>query len=156
MSRYAQDTRVPADRSRDEIEKTLIRYGATGFGYSWDKREVAIDPIPARGPKTEVRMFAMIVFYFKTRHVRLDLPMPTEREVGTVTKAEQATRQRWRALLLVIKAKLEAVESGISTLEHEFLANIVTESGRTIGEIITPRISEAVESGRLLPAKGSE
>lgn len=156
MSRYAQNTSVPADRSRDEIEKTLICYGASGFGYSWERREVAINPIPTRGPRTEQRMFAMIVFHFKDRHVRLELPMPNEREVGTVTKAEQATRQRWRALLLVIKAKLEAVESGISTLEQEFLANIVTQDGRTVGQVLVPRLSEAVESGRLLPAKGSE
>lgn len=156
MGRYAEETRVPADRSRDEIEKTLIRYGATGFGYQWEKREVAINPVPTHGPRTEQRMFAMIIFDFKDRRIRLALPMPTEREVGTVSKAEQATRQRWRALLLVIKAKLEAVESGISTLEQEFLAHVVTESGRTIGEIIIPRISEAVASGRLLPAKGSE
>lgn len=156
MSRYAENTSVPADRSRVEVEKTLMRYGASGFGYSWEKREVARNPIPATGPRTEIRMFAMVGFKFKNRSIRLDLPMPTEREVGTAAKAEKATRQRWRALLLVIKAKLEAVDSGISTLEHEFLANIVTESGRTIGEVIVPQISEAVQAGRLLPAKGGE
>lgn len=156
MSRYAQNTSVPADRSRAEIDKILTRYGASGFGYSWERREVAINPVPVYGPKTEQRDFAAIVFRFKERRVRLDVPMPTAREAGTAERAERATRQRWRALLLVIKAKLEAVESGISTLEQEFLANIVTESGRTIGEVIVPRISEAVASGRLLPAKGSE
>jgi hypothetical protein len=153
MGRYAETTDVPADRSRAEIERVLIRYGASGFGYSWEKRDVVRNPIPAYGPKTEQRMFAVIVFQFKDRRIRLDLSMPNEREAGTVAKAEQATRQRWRALLLVIKAKLEAVESGISTLEHEFLANIVTDSGRTIGDVVVPRLTEAIESGRLLPAK---
>lgn len=153
MGRYAEKTDVPADRSRAEIEKALIRYGASGFGYSREKREVARNPIPAYGPKTETRMFAAVVFQFKDRRIRLDLPMPTEREVGTTAKAEQATRQRWRALLLVIKAKLEAVESGISTLEQEFLANIVTDSGRTIGDVVVPRLSEAVAAGRLLPER---
>jgi hypothetical protein len=38
---------------------------------------------------------------------------------------EQAVRQRWRALVLVIKAKLEAVESGITSFEDEFLAHTV-------------------------------
>lgn len=156
MSRYAQNTSVPADRSRAEIDKILTRYGASGFGYSWERREVAINPVPVYGPKTEQRDFAAIVFQFKERRVRLDVPMPTAREAGTAERAERATRQRWRALLLVIKAKLEAVESGISTLEQEFLAHVVTESGRTIGEIIIPQISEAVRAGRLLPAKGSE
>ncbi|HEY2848339.1 MAG TPA: hypothetical protein VGI97_00550 [Gemmatimonadaceae bacterium] len=156
MSRYAENTSVPADRSRAEIDKILTRYGASGFGYSWERREVAINPVPAHAPRTEQRDFAAIVFQFKERRVRLDVPMPTAREAGTAERAERATRQRWRALLLVIKAKLEAVESGISTLEQEFLAHVVTESGRTIGEIIIPQISEAVRAGRLLPAKGSE
>ena len=47
---------------------------------------------------------------------------------------EQACRQRWRALLLIIRAKLEAAEAGISTLETEFLANIVLPDGRTAGQ----------------------
>lgn len=146
MTRFAQRTSVPADRSRAEVERVLQRYGARGFGYSWERRE---------GPKTELREFSDIVFDFKGRRIRLDVPMPTEREAGTTAKAEAATRQRWRALLLVLKAKLEAVESGISTLEREFLADILTEDGRTVGDILVPRITEAVRAGRLLPPAGS-
>jgi len=146
VTRFAQRTSVPADRSRAEVERVLQRYGARGFGYSWERRE---------GPKTELREFSDIVFDFKGRRIRLDVPMPTEREAGTTAKAEAATRQRWRALLLVLKAKLEAVESGISTLEREFLADILTEDGRTVGDILVPRITEAVRAGRLLPPAGS-
>jgi hypothetical protein len=50
---------------------------------------------------------------------------------------EQVTRQRWRALALVIKAKLEAVTSGISTFEAEFLANTMLPDGRTVGDVVT-------------------
>lgn len=32
--RYAAKTDVPSDRSRSQIEKALIRYGATHFGYA--------------------------------------------------------------------------------------------------------------------------
>ena len=38
---------------------------------------------------------------------------------------EQERRRLWRALLLNIKAKLEAVESGISVFDEEFMAHIV-------------------------------
>ncbi len=154
MSRYAENTSVPVERSRAEVEHVLSRYGATGFGYSWERRAVAITPTPTYGPRTEIREYAMLVFQVATRRVRLDVPMPTQREAGSEKKAEAAARQRWRAVVLVIKAKLEAVESGISTLEAEFLANIVTESGRTIGEVVLPRLSEACASGRLLPGAG--
>src|SRR5258708_5593582 len=97
---YAEHTRVPVDRSRAEIEQVLSRYGASGFGYSWEKREVPILPVPVYGRKTEERQFAAIVFQFKERRVRLNVPMPTPREAGTQDRAEAATRQRWRAMLL--------------------------------------------------------
>ncbi|QXT34303.1 hypothetical protein KV697_10700 [Sphingomonas sanguinis] len=55
--------------------------------------------------------------------------------------ANQARRQRGRALLLVIKAKLESIESGIETTEQAFLANVVMPSDRTVHEHIAPAIA---------------
>lgn len=138
MSRYAQNTSVPVDRSRAEIEKTLARYGATGFGYSWDRR--------VRG-SGKVEEHALLVFVLKDRRIQLDVIMPED---------AREQRQRWRAMLLVVKAKLEAVESGLGTLESEFLANIVMKDGRTIGAAMVPRLSEVVEFGRLLPPAGGD
>ncbi len=56
---------------------------------------------------------------------------------------DQACRQQWQALLLVVKAKLEAVAAGISTLEAEFLANIVLPDNNTAGEWMIPQIEQA-------------
>ena len=64
---------------------------------------------------------------------------------------EQACRQRWRALLLIIRAKLEAVESGLTTLESEFLANIVVPDGGTVGQWLAPQVEEAYATGRMPP-----
>jgi hypothetical protein len=64
---------------------------------------------------------------------------------------EQAGRQKWRALVLVIKAKLEAVEAGIVTFEEEFLAHIMLPDGRTVGEWTRPQL-EAVYSDGSMPA----
>ena len=68
---------------------------------------------------------------------------------------EQAERQAWRALLLVIKAKLEAVEADITSIEQEFLPNMVLPDNTTVGENMLPRLREIVASGHLplmLPA----
>jgi hypothetical protein len=62
---------------------------------------------------------------------------------------EQQQRQRWRALTLVIKAKLEAVESGIATIEEEFLPHIVVPGGGTFGEWAVPQLRVIKEEGRL-------
>ena len=39
---YASTTEVPADRSRGEIEKTLMRYGADQFMYGWNDQGAVI------------------------------------------------------------------------------------------------------------------
>jgi hypothetical protein len=58
-------------------------------------------------------------------------------------------RQRWRALTLTLKAKLEAVECRIETFESAFLPYMVLPSGKTIGEEIIPRLPEITASGNL-------
>lgn len=153
MSRFAEGTSVPIDRSRAEIERTLVRYGASGFAYSWELRQMPnVKRLPGQGA-TITREYVRVEFKFKERAIRLEVPMPHESEFGGLTgKRDAAQRQRWRALLLVIKSKLEAVASGISSLEHEFLANVVMDDGRTIGEVIVPRLDDAVQAGHLLPA----
>ena len=70
---------------------------------------------------------------------------------------EQACRQRWRALLLVVKAKLEAIETGIATFDGEFMANIVLPGGGTVGDWMTPQIERAYLTGAvpaMLPMLG--
>ncbi len=150
MSRYAQGTSVSVDRSRSEIEHTLTRYGAHAFAYATENQK------------------AMISFKMKNRMVRFILDLPpmedyrktpgrgrARSDSDTYHHWEQACRQCWRALALVIKAKLEAVESGISIFEEEFLAHLVLPDGKTVGQFMLPQIERAYQSGKmpkLLPA----
>ena len=70
---------------------------------------------------------------------------------------EAAVRQVYRVFALVIKAKLEAVESGLVEFQAEFLAQLVLPGGVTVGDVIGERIDEAYETGRvpaLLPDYG--
>jgi hypothetical protein len=62
---------------------------------------------------------------------------------------DQAIRQRWRALLLVIKAKLEAVQGGITEFDAEFLPHIVLPDGQTVGDWIIPQVNTAYELGEM-------
>jgi hypothetical protein len=62
-------------------------------------------------------------------------------------------RQRWRALYLVVRAKIEAVEAGLAIFEEEFLAFIVVPGlNKTIGEIMVPRLNAGeFDISRALP-----
>lgn len=143
--KYASNTSVSSDRSRAEIEKTLSRYGASKFMYGWEESR------------------AVIGFQMKDRMVKFILPMPSkadpeicktdrgkDRSPTAIESAfEQAQRQRWRALNLVVKAKLEAVETGITTFEEEFLAHMVLPNGKTVSEELVPQLAIAYETKKM-------
>lgn len=146
MSTYASDTNVSSEKSRGEIERTLSRYGAKSFMYGYDDTH------------------AVIQFDTQDRRVRFVLPMPsrnarefthtpsrgTRRSPAQAAEAyEKAVRQRWRALALVIKAKLEAIESGISSFDVEFLGQLVLPDGRTVADDVVPKIVDAYENHRM-------
>jgi len=157
--RYAKETTVPVERSRADIEETLRRYGATEFHSGWKATA------------------AMIAFRLRDLFIRFVLPLPSKdedrfrykkdrsglkvkrTELQQVKEWDQEIRQRWRALLLVVKAKLEAVECGISTLEQEFLAFIVMPNDLTVGEWLMNDALPQIKAGsmpKLLPAPPSE
>lgn len=144
MGSYAKDTDVPVAASKSEIERTLTRYGATEFLQGWR------DGV------------AYLAFTIKRRPIRIIVPMPkrdeflrTEnrrlaRSEAQIDAAwEKAQRQKWRALLLVVKAKLEAVESGISTIDDEFLAWTLLPSGETVREWIEPQLDRVISAGQM-------
>src|SRR5262245_40838073 len=107
-SRYAATTEVAVEKSKRVIEELLRRHGADQYHTGWDKERDIIE------------------FGWKGKQIRFVLPRPTRedhslspsgwaRTVRQIDQAiEQADRQRWRALYLIIRAKLECVEAGIS------------------------------------------
>ncbi len=155
---YAKDTSVPVERSKAEIEKLVSKHGATQFISGWSGTQ------------------AVIGFSMKERMVKFYLPLPDKkdkkyrytetgrwRHPGTNADAlaekawEQDVRSKWRSLFLVIKAKLEAVESGITNFESEFLAHIVLPDGSTVGNWVGPQLATIYalrQMPNLLPGSG--
>jgi hypothetical protein len=154
MGTYASQTSVSSENSRAEIERTLRRYGADSFAY-----------MSSPGG-------AKVAFQYRGMQVRfeLKLPDPDDREFTHHSKGartpsarenlyEQAVRQKWRALALVVKAKLEAVESGIAEFSQEFYGYLVLPSGRTVFDDTIAQVSAVIEAGstgRLMLESGPE
>lgn len=141
--RYAKNTSVPVNRSRDEIEKILTRYGADQFIYC---REASI---------------VTIGFRYKRIPIILELNLPDPKDFEETPRGRQRTpsaglqewekacRQQWRAMALIIKAKLEGIESGITTFEKEFLAFISLPNGSTVADIALPKITKALQENKM-------
>lgn len=146
MARYAANTQVSVEKSKGEIERILRRYGADGFGHY------------TKGDR------AFVAFEMEGRPFRIDLPMPDPNasvftHTATRNRArdpeardreyEKACRQRWRAICLMLKAKLEAVDIGVSSLDGEFMPYMVLPGGQTIAEKMLPHLDKIAASGNV-------
>jgi L-rhamnose mutarotase len=131
MKRYAAKTKVPADRSRNELENLLQAHGATQRAIFFDDEQGMVH----------------VQFRMTERMVKISFTTPP--------KKEQETRQAWRACILIVKAKLEYIASGASTVEREFLADILTPDGRTVHQLLAGQVAQMFKTGKLPPLLGA-
>ncbi len=140
MITYARDTLVSTTRSKEEIERTLKRFGAN---------DVLC---------VEWRGKAAVLFEFNGKRVRIDTVLPTEvktpkgRRPRRYDQAlEQAGRQIWRALLVTIKGQMTAVEAGIKSFEAAFIGDILLPDGKTVAEWAVPQLEQTYASAEMPP-----
>lgn len=158
--RYAADTTVSAERTQIEIQSLLLKHGASA-------RAVGVDDATSR---------AFVMFSLGGRQIRVEVLLhptggaPTstprrwrrwseqERRHWQASQREQRARSTWRGLLLLLRAKLEAIEGGYSSVEREFLADVMLPGGRSVGQLVSAAVAKAYltdeEPRLLLPSSG--
>ena len=150
---YAERTEVPIEKSIAEAVSLVKRAGA------------------ARIMQYEEPGHFVLQFELGGRLIRFSVGLPAIEEMpgkdgrgmpialtARMKKQNQAHRQRARALLLVIKAKIESVESKVETFEEAFLAHVVMADDRTVYERIAAPIAREYETGApqlMLPGRQS-
>jgi hypothetical protein len=107
---YAERTTVPYDKTIRDIIALVRKAGAQQVG------------------QMEEDLCLTFMFALDDRQIRFRVAWE---------KSPASQRQRARALLLVVKAKLESVASGVETFEQAFLANIVLSDGSTVHERVS-------------------
>lgn len=122
--RFAQDTAVPVGQSQSEVKDRLRKAGADQIAIFESAEKTAI------------------AFRLEARMYRVTLPVP-----AGAKDQSQEERRAWRLLLLLIKAKLEAVREGATTIEREFLADLLLHDGSTVGEWAREELAIAYERG---------
>ncbi len=149
-ARYASETEVPVEKSRMELEKLITRFGASQIlTFQEDKQ-------------------AIVQFTSRDRMIRLTLPLPLledpiiQRTAQNYQRSKAAARdalakenrRRWRAMVLLVKAKLTAVEEGIVEFEEEFFANTIMADGQTLYQRARGQVELEYKTGtprKLLP-----
>ena len=142
---YASQTSVSTERSKGELERLLSKAGATSFMSGFDGTT------------------AMLGFKMHDRFYSIRFQLPAQSEYATTPGGrrqrsavdmlkhhEQGCRSRWRAIVLIVKAKLEAVEIGVVTIEEAFASDFVLSSGDTLGQAFLRKV-EAGEIPKALP-----
>jgi hypothetical protein len=141
--RYAEGTRVSVDASRAELSGILTKHGVRRQGWSSDDDQGDV-----------------LLFELAGASFRLHIDRPTEAEVRTIysnlyapqvdwtAKVEGEWRRRWRANVLLLKAKLEFISAGDTTLERELLPYRVLADGRTLLEAIATDSIPLLQAGK--------
>lgn len=151
---YAAGTSVSVERSKAELDALLRKHGA-GLRIFGDDDEGGT---------------AFVVFALRERQYRLEVPLPKSEEFakkpqrggGLVARTadeqrrahEQACRERWRAVVLLAKAKLELVAMGVSSVEREFLADLLLPNGTRVHAFVEAQIANSYETGGMPPLLG--
>lgn len=140
---FAEKSDVPFERSIAEIIALLRKAGAD---------RIAQFEEPER---------FTITFQMVDRYVQFRVPLIAEyagpashgnnRPVDRQKWIDQRNRQKGRALMLVIKAKLESVESQVETFEEAFLAQVLMPDGDTLYDRVKEPIAIEYREGRAVP-----
>ena len=149
---FAANTKVSVERTKAEIDSLLGKHGA-------GQRALMHD---------EENNRACVVFTLNKLRYRINVPIPPvlecapkkgaeprmwwrwsadQRHQWVRAEHEQIVRTRWRGLLLLIKAKLEIVRMEVSTLEREFLADLVLPNGETAAELLGTYMKNLLADG---------
>ena len=137
MPLYAEGTTVPVESSRGEITGILAKHGVQKMGWQ-------------TGPQGDELLFEL-----HGRTYRFTIAKPTMTEVVNLypnardhnAKWHAEWRRRWRANVLLIKAKLEFASGGDTTVEREFLPYMLTKGGGTLADWIESEAGERLLLG---------
>lgn len=145
-TKYAEGTDVSIERSEAEVKAVLRRYGCYDI------------------TSGEYQGLTFLVAHYLKRQLRIEVKMPLlasfklNRSGNTNSPRmarmswEKECRRQWRVLVLLLKAKFEAVMASPEIFEIEFLGYIVDPAtGQTIGSQIVPQIASAYESDHPRP-----
>jgi hypothetical protein len=121
---FAEDTKVPVSQTRAQIEVLLRKVDA--------RRIVTMDEF----------LEVVVMFNLDGRLIKLRKEVPGDAD-------DQRRCAIWRALLLVVKAKTEAVAQGITSVEQEWLAHVLLPDGQTVGQWIEPQLRDAYDTGAM-------
>jgi len=143
--RYAEGTAVSVESSRGEITGILAKHGVTRMGWATEPQQDALH------------------FELAGHSYRLYIQRPTVDEVRGMwiadgrdwsrvydrdAKVAAEWKRRWRANVLLLKAKLEFADGLTSTVERELMPYMLLRDGRTLEAALADGGVPLLEAGK--------
>jgi hypothetical protein len=139
-TRYAEGTTVAVEASQAELVRILRKHGVER--QAW-----------AHGPEGAALQFEAAGRRYQMRIERPDPNQYPEHRGGNQagrsqwTMREREWMRRWRAIVLLLKAKLEFADGETTTLERELLPYLLLPGERNLAEFMEDGGYEEVERG---------
>lgn len=160
--RYAENTKVPVEKSEAELKLLLRKHGADKIATGTDDTAgLAVVSFSITGRVVRLQVSVPSVASLQEKFSKVHPHgwqswTPAKRKEYVIKHQDQLARQRWRSLVLLCKAKLEAVAEGLSTIEREFLADLMLPNGSTMHQNIEEKLKVMYLQGRMpsLPLLG--
>lgn len=134
---YAKNTKIDVFKTQGDILGLLRTHKANRFLLDWEENRIGFQ-INGRSVLMKIEM--------PNRNDKQFNYYPSGKEIFdddiSEQKYKQGIKSRWRALYLIIKAKFVAIESGVSTIDNEFMPHFILKNGRTLSEHILPQLDQ--------------
>jgi len=145
MTRYAEGTKVTVESSRGEISGILTKHGVEVM--AWGSRP--------GGDQLQFELGGRAYLF------TIEKPTPDSlrasdggnytypHNIDWQAKADQEWRRRWRAHVLLLKAKLEFAEGdGPSSIVRELMPYMLVAPGKTLEQVVNDGGIKLLEAGR--------
>jgi hypothetical protein len=145
---YAEGTAVSVEKTVSELTSMIRKAGGAQIAQLDDHdRFVLAFSMSERQVRFTVSFDPPTHQRFAMKRVNQHYSQPATNQQRIDASAAHR-RQRMRALLLVVKAKLESVESEVETFEEAFLANVVMSDGATVYDRVSQPIALEYQTGK--------
>jgi hypothetical protein len=150
--KFAEGTDTPVAKTRAELEDMLSKFGAEATAV-FNKPDMAMIAFEMHGRRILMKLALPDPGAREFTHGRVNQTRAEVRRSPEAARArhERACRQKWRALLLAVKAKLVSVTEGVETFEDAFMAHVVMPDGQTVSDHISERIASAYKQETMVP-----
>ena len=132
VRRYAEGTQVSVESSRGEITGILAKHGVQTMGWMArpDGDELMFE---LHGATYRFAINKPTTDEMRDRAKREGAYLP---QVDLASRVDKEWRRRWRAHVLLLKAKMEFAAGGDTTIDREFMPFRVLKDGRTIEQAL--------------------